>query len=52
MILTDVVGKTILRKLIANSDKLTFSMEALADGVYYAKFTRDGQNWVIKVIKE
>jgi hypothetical protein len=52
MILTDVVGKTILRKLIANSDKLTFSMEALADGVYYAKFTRDGKNWVIKVIKE
>ena len=52
MILTDVVGKTILRKSIANSDKLSFSMEALADGVYYAKFTRDGKNWVIKVIKE
>ncbi len=52
MILTDVVGKTILRKSIANSDKLSFSMEALADGVYYAKFTRDGKNWVIKVVKE
>jgi hypothetical protein len=52
MILTDVVGKTILTKSISNTDKFTFNMTALANGVYYAKFTRDNKNWVIKIIKE
>ena len=52
MVLTDVVGKVILSKEAISSDKISFSMVALSSGVYYAKFNRNGKNWVIKVIKE
>jgi hypothetical protein len=52
MIITDVVGKTITRKNIDKADKLTINMSAWSAGVYYAKFNREGKNWIIKVVKE
>lgn len=52
MVLTDVVGKVILQKTIPSADKQSFSISALSSGVYYAKFSRNGKNWVIRVVKE
>lgn len=52
MILTDVVGKTILTQTILSSNKISLNMSSWSAGIYYAKFIRDGKNWVIKIVKE
>lgn len=52
MIISDVVGKTILKRNILTNDKLSVNMSSWSAGVYYAKFNRDGKNWIIKVVKE
>jgi hypothetical protein len=52
MVLTDVVGKAILRKSVQQDGNMNFSLSGLAAGSYYARFTREGKNWVIRIIKE
>lgn len=52
MILTDVIGQTILHKVFKDSRIETVNIEALANGIYYAKFMREGKSWVVKVRKQ
>ncbi len=52
MILTDVVGATILRKSFRDSKVESINIESLANGIYYAKFMRNERSWVVKVRKE
>lgn len=52
MILTDVIGQTILRKKFKDSKIETINIEALANGIYYAKFVRNEKSWVVKVRKQ
>jgi hypothetical protein len=52
MILTDVIGQTILRKSFKDSKIETINIEPLANGIYYAKFMRQQKSWVVKVKKE
>ena len=52
MVLTDVVGKTILRKSFKDSKITSINISALANGIYYAKFMRSEKSWVIKLRKD
>ncbi len=52
MILTDVIGQTILRKKFVNGKIETIDITALANGIYYAKFMRGERSWVVKVKKQ
>ncbi|MCC7030196.1 MAG: T9SS type A sorting domain-containing protein [Chitinophagaceae bacterium] len=52
MVLTDVIGQTILRKTFKDSKIETINIEPLASGIYYAKFMRQQKSWVVKVKKE
>ncbi|MBK8144379.1 MAG: T9SS type A sorting domain-containing protein [Bacteroidetes bacterium] len=52
MILTNVVGQTILRKTFKDSKIEKINIEALANGIYYAKFIRQEKSWVVKVKKQ
>jgi hypothetical protein len=52
MVLTDVLGQTILRKTFKDSKIESIQIDALANGIYYAKFVRQQKSWVVKVTKE
>ena len=52
MILTNVIGQTILHKVFKDSKIETINIEALANGIYYAKFVRQEKSWVVKVKKQ
>lgn len=52
MVLTDVIGQTILRKTFNDNKVSHINLEALANGIYYAKFMRQEKSWVIKVKKQ
>lgn len=50
--LTDMVGRTLLSKTITSNDQLVISLKTYANGVYFARFTRNNQSWTIRVVKD
>jgi hypothetical protein len=50
--LTDMVGRTLLTKSISSNDQYVISLKAYANGVYFARFTRNNQSWTIRVVKD
>jgi len=52
MVLTDMVGRTILKESFTDSKQVQLNIQSLTPGVYHARFVRNGKNWVIRLIKE
>ena len=50
--LTDMVGRTLFTKSISSNDQYVISLKAYANGVYFARFTRNNQSWTIRVVKD
>ena len=52
MILTDIIGQTIMHKSFSDSKLTNINIEPLASGIYHAKFIRKDKSWVIKLRKQ
>ncbi len=52
LVITDLVGRTIIREVILSSDKYQINMKPYANGAYHAKFVRGDKKWVIKLMKD
>jgi hypothetical protein len=52
MVLTDVVGQVLSTVTFKSNGLQTIDLSQYANGMYHARFNRNGKNWVIKLIKE
>lgn len=52
MVLTDMVGKTIMVKEFKDKRLESLDITALSSGVYHAKFIRGERSWVVKLRRE
>jgi hypothetical protein len=52
MVLTDVVGQVLSSVTFKSNGLQTIDLSQYTNGMYHARFNRNGKNWVIKLIKE
>lgn len=52
MILSNVMGQAVMHKKFSDSNLKNINLDALAVGIYHAKFVRKDKSWVVKVRKQ
>lgn len=52
LLLTDVVGRQLIRRTFGNGVQASLDLQAFAPGMYHARFARQGKFWTIRLVKE